>query len=1097
MKKQILPLLTTTALSLLPAIAQAQTYTPSNRTPQQDNSSGTIVNPAGVNNFNITGGLQRGQNLFHSFTDFSIPTGGAANFINPAGNQSIISRVTGNLFSDLNGTLNTNGANFLLINPNGVVFGSGVKLDVGKAFVASTASGVDFVDAAGRNYNFGVNKAGDAPLISIDPNVTFNPARLIMNASIPGRKGIENYGTLQTNNPGQYIGLIGGNVNFYSGKIIAPGGRVDLGGFNTAGTVSIDNRGLVFGGNGLIRGDISLSNGALVTVRANQTLEPINTLFDNASSPGSSINIVAKNLNVSNVGIKSNLGSAAIDAGLQINSGMKNLPTGDISIDTTGKFSLNNSDIKNTILSGAGGSIGNIKINANSGVEIANNSVISSETSGTGDGGKIDIKTQGNLAIIGTNNPSLLTGTGNNFDGRTPLSNIISSSSGQGNAGKITIDAKGKLTIVNRGGITSRIAQNAVGNGQGIKIDAKEIELANRSTISSGTLQSQSVDGKGNAGDVEITTKGDIKLSGFNPQLTKPNILDSATITTSTAGKGDTGKITIKTEGKLSIINKGGVVSSIAPIAIGNSNGIKIEAAELELINDSSILTNTLQTSGVKNKGKAGDIEITSKGNMTITGNRNMTIIGNRNNNVSGTISSSTYGKGDGGKITINVQGVLSITNRGQIFSTIAAKAIGNSKGIKITAGELKLSNESNIETATAQTTKTDLQGNAGDIEIITKGGLTIIGTSDISKLQGSDTSSLSSINSGTFGQGNGGKITLDVGGKLSVSNRGSIVSTIARNAIGNSKGIKIDASGMELANFSFISSQTFQSAQESGKGKAGDIAVKVKGNLQATNSSVISSSSIRQGEAGDIFIISDRLLLNNGGIFSEANSVSGGNINLSISDKLLLRNDSTIATDSGSLNRNGNGGNITINSPLIVATPGNNDITANANGGNGGNINITSQGLFGIQYRPKGTESSLFTNDITASSTFGQSGNVQINTPGVDPGKDTGELPAAPNDASRQISQTCSASQRDNKFYITGRGGLPPNASEPQESEALWQDAREVKHQPATTANQPAQLPPPAIGWVFEQNGRVRLIAAQTAGGVTGTRAICPNVRK
>jgi filamentous hemagglutinin family protein len=161
MMKHLPLFLTTTALFLLPNIAQAQTYTPSNRTPQQDKSIGTIVNPAGANNFNITAGLQRGQNLFHSFTDFSVPTGSSAIFDNPAG-RSIITRVMGSLFSDINGLIDTNRANFLLINPNGVVFGPGVQLNVGKAFVVSTASGVDFVDAQGRNYNFGVNRAGDA-----------------------------------------------------------------------------------------------------------------------------------------------------------------------------------------------------------------------------------------------------------------------------------------------------------------------------------------------------------------------------------------------------------------------------------------------------------------------------------------------------------------------------------------------------------------------------------------------------------------------------------------------------------------------------------------------------------------------------------------------------------------------------------------------------------------------------------------------------------------------------------------------------------------------------------------------------------------------
>jgi large exoprotein involved in heme utilization and adhesion len=101
------------------------------------------------------------------------------------------------------------------------------------------------------------------------------------------------------------------------------------------------------------------------------------------------------------------------------------------------------------------------------------------------------------------------------------------------------------------------------------------------------------------------------------------------------------------------------------------------------------------------------------------------------------------------------------------------------------------------------------------------------------------------------------------------------------------------------------------------------------------------------------------------------------------------------------------------------------------------------------------------------------------------------------PNDASKQISQACRASQRDNKFYITGRGGLPPNAREPQESDALWEDARTVKAKPATTASLALKYAPPAIGLVLEPNGRARLIAAQTAVESTGTRVLCPTDRK
>lgn len=143
--KILLGLLTIVGLLLGAERLTAQTLPPSVRTLQPDSTLGTQVSGTN-NNFTVTGGLSRGQTLFHSFTDFSIPTGGVANFINPASTRDIITRVTGRDFSDIDGTLNSNGANFLLINPNGVVFGPNAQLNVGRAFAASTANGVDLLD---------------------------------------------------------------------------------------------------------------------------------------------------------------------------------------------------------------------------------------------------------------------------------------------------------------------------------------------------------------------------------------------------------------------------------------------------------------------------------------------------------------------------------------------------------------------------------------------------------------------------------------------------------------------------------------------------------------------------------------------------------------------------------------------------------------------------------------------------------------------------------------------------------------------------------------------------------------------------------------
>jgi filamentous hemagglutinin family protein len=869
-------LLTAITLLLLPDITQAQTYTPSNRPPRADNSIGTVVNPTGANNFNITGGLQRGQNLFHSFTDFSVPTGSAAIFDNPAG-RSIITRVTGISFSDINGLIDTNRANFLLINPNGVVFGTGVNLNVGKAFVVSTASGVDFIDAQGQNYNFGVNRAGDA-LLSIGSDVGFNPVRLIMAGSNSGSKGIESYGNI-SRGLGEYTGLIGGNVTFNGADIYAGGGKVELGGLRQSGSIgfSFDN-GIQFPAN-VERGNVSLlsnatSNNSEIYVR---------------SGGGGSVSIFAKDITIkgNDTGIKAGIGDGA---------GSATAKAGDIKIDAIGTIDLaDGAIIYNLVGAGGTGTGGGIDIQARN-LSAKNGAQIYTNTQAKGAAGNIKIATSGDIL----------------FDG--------------GSEG-------------NRSGVLSDVKTTGEGKAGNIEIATRNLSVTNGSQIFASTY------GKGDAGNIKITASGDILFDGG---------VDAT---------------------------RSGVLSRVESTGIGKAGNIEIGTNNLFITNSAGLSTST------EGKGNAGNIKVNATGDIQI----------------------------DGRKTNVLING-----NRFDVSSTIYNIVDGN--GIA--------------------------EGKGGDIDIVAR--------------------------------------------NLSITNGGSLnVSTYGKGDAGNIKITAIDGTVSFDGGIEKIQSSASSRVEPKGVGKAGDIDI-VARNLSVTNGAAITTSMEGTGSAGDISLKSNTINLSQGEISSKSFNSTGGNTNLFSTDYLLLRNNSLIVTDSDSTGKKSNGGNITINSPLIIATPGNNDITANAYEGKGGRVNITSQGLFGIQYRPGG--GSNLTNDITVSSTFGPSGIVQINTPGVDPGKDTGELPAAPNDASRQISQTCSASQRDNKFYITGRGGLPPNASEPQESEALWQDAREIKTKPATTANQPAQLAPPAIGWVFEKNGRVRLIAAQTPREQMGSRTVCPN---
>lgn len=140
---------------------------PDNTLPAGERSQ-VVGNP----NVQIDGGARRGGNLFHSFSQFSIPTGGSAYFNNAVDVQNIFSRVTGGSISNIDGLIRANGtANLFLLNPNGILFGPNASLNIGGSFVATTANAIGFPN--GEVFSSDATQPLPSQLLTINPNALF------------------------------------------------------------------------------------------------------------------------------------------------------------------------------------------------------------------------------------------------------------------------------------------------------------------------------------------------------------------------------------------------------------------------------------------------------------------------------------------------------------------------------------------------------------------------------------------------------------------------------------------------------------------------------------------------------------------------------------------------------------------------------------------------------------------------------------------------------------------------------------------------------------------------------------------------------------
>lgn len=665
-------------------------------------------------NCTITGGTAAGGNLFHSFTRFGVDPGATVEFTDP-GVQNIITRVTGNVPSIIDGLLAVNGgnANLFLLNPNGITFGDGASLQLGGSFFASTANSIQFNEGAFGltdssattslltvNAPIGLQVGADAGSIMVNGSGN----NLFINSNLSTNRAFLTP-DLQINQ--NTIGLVGNSVIFdaavvsASGGMTAPGGRVEVGSVSN-GFVGIDaDNGFQLSYDAVDRfGDIALRDAAAIDVSGtsagqvrlrgqNITVTDGSAILADTlgSGQGGSIQIEADTLSLSGTSSFVPIGVPAEFADLVV------MP----------------SRIIGSVDNGAAGSGSQIDINV-SRLSLDGGSEIAAATFGSG-----------NARDLNVTATESITASGSRPAGPTGLFTTVGAGIPTGPTDPGSVNA-------------------ATGNGGNLNVTTGVLSLQEGSQISAGTF------GFGNAGNVTInSTLTEVVGSFGEPGAGGPSSIRSASerpwagnggtvtintgrllvadggqIVTGTLSASDAGNIVVRANAiELrggDAFGQSGLVSSAVDFQgsglNGSSGNITVETSELRIADGGTISVSNTPTGGNPNltpgQGPAGDITVSAQ-NILLTDGSSLnadTLNGDRANiQVDATtltlmdsrISTNATGTATGGNITLNTGALTLLDN-----STISANSVANFGGRVIINTDLLVQSPESAITATS-----------------------------------------------------------------------------------------------------------------------------------------------------------------------------------------------------------------------------------------------------------------------------------------------------------------------------------------------------------------------------------------------------------
>jgi filamentous hemagglutinin family protein len=534
-------------VSILPISAHAQVATPDPGVflpnPGDTTDLGTVTtagfNPAlGSPENQVTGGTLSGNNLFHSFVDFSstIPTrffdGGADN---------IFVRVTGGNQSFINSTLAVDGgANLFFVNPSGVTFGTGARLDLSGSFLATTATDVFF---GADSFNVNTPESDVQLLVNVPTGLQLgtNPINVTSGAQLITQAD-------------SALSLIGAGINVTDGELVSNGGQLNL--------ISAANSQLSITGVGSGAPPITSTRTLNCGVSTCQNLAA-NDYRDITLDDATNVRVLAGDLEARGNNITLTSGSRLVTRpdGTQ--------PGGTLSVvaqDTlrlTGVNLNNESGLFAENLSATDASPGNVRVQANQ-VLIQAGARITTSTDGVGAGGRVTVTAPSRVSIDGV--------SASGGDPSGIFSESLMNATGAG--GPIEVNTR-QLVISNGGTITSETSSPEPGGS--IALNTQDLALQNQASVTVSAV------GGSRAGDINVratnirqTNQGNIQAttaSGLGGNMrfsvTENIVLRfNSEIVTEAQGSGDGGNIEFDVGGFIL-----GILEENSDIVAGSQSG--------------------------------------------------------------------------------------------------------------------------------------------------------------------------------------------------------------------------------------------------------------------------------------------------------------------------------------------------------------------------------------------------------------------------------------------------------------------------------------------------------------------------------------------